>query len=50
MNKLNNYENEVLIGVVIVKNEQIIDKGRNQTIKFLSPIRHAEIQAIESAF
>ena len=42
-------ENEVPIGAVIVKNDQIIGKGRNQTIKFMSPIKHAEIQAIESA-
>ena len=40
---------EVPVGVVIVKNEKIIARGYNQKEDKNSPIKHAEIIAIEKA-
>ncbi|OUX43650.1 MAG: tRNA adenosine(34) deaminase TadA [Proteobacteria bacterium TMED261] len=40
---------EVPIGAVLVRNEQIIGEGFNQTIRNLDPTSHAEIMAIRSA-
>ena len=42
-------KNEVPIGAVIVKNNQIISKAHNKTETSKSPFAHAEILAIEKA-
>jgi len=42
-------ENEVPIGTVIVKNNQLIAKAHNQSISMNNPTAHAEIQAIKVA-
>jgi len=41
--------NEVPVGSVITIDDEIIAVGSNKSIKKKSPIRHAEIEAIESA-
>ncbi len=40
---------EVPIGAIVVCNNEIIGRGYNQKIGMVSPIRHAEIVAIEDA-
>ncbi len=40
---------EVPVGCVIIKDSEIIAKGRNHTEEYSSPTRHAEIEAIEKA-
>ena len=40
---------EVPVGCIITLNNEIISLGRNKCIEKNSPIRHAEIEAIESA-
>ena len=40
---------EVPVGCIIALDEKIISFGRNKCISKSSPIRHAEIEAIESA-
>ena len=42
-------QDEVPIGCVITLDDQLISVGRNRCIEKKSPIRHAEIEAIESA-
>jgi tRNA(adenine34) deaminase len=42
-------QNEVPVGSVITLNDEIIAVGSNKCISKNSPIRHAEIEAIESA-
>ena len=41
--------NEVPVGCIIALNDEIISAGSNQCISKNSPVRHAEIEAIESA-
>ena len=41
--------NEVPIGCIIALNDEIISVGRNKCISKNSPVRHAEIEAIETA-
>ena len=41
--------NEVPVGCIIALNDRIISVGSNQCISKNSPIRHAEIEAIEAA-
>ena len=41
--------NEVPVGTVITKDDKIIAVGSNRCISKNSPMRHAEIEAIESA-
>ena len=43
------HDNEVPVGAVIVKDNKIIGKGRNQVISNLDVSSHAEINAIRSA-
>lgn len=43
------YNGEIPVGAVIVKNDQIISIAYNQKEKLKSPIKHAEIIAIEKA-
>ena len=40
---------EVPVGCIVALNEEIISVGSNKCISKNSPIRHAEIEAIESA-
>ena len=40
---------EVPVGAVIVRNDEIIGRGRNRKEEKKSPIYHAEIEAIEAA-
>ena len=40
---------EVPVGCIIALNDRIISVGRNKCISKNSPVRHAEIEAIESA-
>ena len=42
-------KNEVPVGSVITLDNKIISKGSNKCITKNSPVRHAEIEAIESA-
>ncbi len=42
-------QGETPVGCVIVKDGNIIAKGRNRTEELISTTRHAEIEAIESA-
>ena len=42
-------ENEVPVGVVIVKDGEIIARGRNMREKKQNPLSHAEIEAINEA-
>ncbi len=42
-------QDEVPIGCVITSDDEVISVGRNRCIEKQSPIRHAEIEAIESA-
>ena len=42
-------QDEVPIGCVITLEDEVISVGRNRCIEKKSPIRHAEIEAIESA-
>ena len=42
-------KNEVPVGSIIVLDDEIISMGSNKCITKTSPIRHAEIEAIESA-
>lgn len=42
-------ENEVPVGAVIVKNGEIIARGRNMREKKQNPLSHAEIEAINEA-
>lgn len=41
--------NEVPVGCIIASNNEIVSIGSNKCISKNSPIRHAEIEAIESA-
>jgi tRNA(adenine34) deaminase len=41
--------NEVPVGCIIVLDDEVISVGSNKCISKNSPIRHAEIEAIESA-
>lgn len=47
--KLASENDEVPVGAVIVKNNEVISYGHNQCEEIQSPSRHAEIVAIESA-
>jgi len=42
-------ENEVPVGAVIVKNGEIIARGRNMREKKQNPLSHAELEAINEA-
>jgi len=41
--------NEVPVGAVVVRNNEIIGRGRNQAIGACDPTAHAEIQALRDA-
>lgn len=43
-------EDEVPVGAVVVINNKIIARGRNQVEKLIDPTAHAEIIALTSAF
>ncbi len=43
------YENEIPVGAIIVLNDKIIATGRNQREITQNALKHAEIEAIESA-
>ena len=42
-------EGEVPVGAVIVRNGEVIGRGRNQTIALRNPLAHAEMLAIQEA-
>ena len=47
--KIASLDNEVPVGAVVVKDNQVIGKGYNQVIKKNSVVSHAEIIAINNA-
>ena len=42
-------EGEIPVGAVVVKNEQIVGRGRNMVERLLDPTAHAELLAITAA-
>lgn len=42
-------EDEIPVGAIIVKNNEIIGRGYNQKEKYKNPLKHAELIAIEDA-
>ena len=42
-------DDEVPVGAVVVWNEEIVGRGRNQTVRSLDPSGHAEMVAIREA-
>lgn len=42
-------ENEVPVGAVIVRNDEIIARDHNRVVTLQNPVRHAELNVIEKA-